>query len=194
MQALQSNSVVQHAFADPQQWKQQIRQLAQSGSDSYDKCIELVCRNVPEALRHEVLLDVGISDAHVQLLAWSRFQSLEKGDTLLSLSNSQRIALFSQDPTRVDFLMDEARKHIERSLPISRITQAWAKSKIAIQTSQITELANENRKRLGYKTSRELLAENQNTIKDLETQVARLERVLVAQEKELAMYRPQVAA
>ena len=90
--------------------------------------------------------------------------------------------------------MDEARKHIERSLPISRITQAWAKSKIAIQTSQITELANENRKRLGYKTSRELLAENQNTIKDLETQVARLERVLVAQEKELAMYRPQVAA
>lgn len=194
MKALQSNYVVENVVTHPQQWKQQIEQLAQSGSDSYDKCIELVCRNVPEALRIEFLLEVGISDAPLQLMAWARFQELDKGDPLLTLSNSQRIALFSQDALRVNFLMDEARKHIDQSLPISRITQAWAKSRVAAQNAQISELANENRKRLGYKSSRELLAENQDRIKDLESQVARLERVLVAQEKELAMYRPEVAA
>tara|TARA_Y100000289_G_scaffold31047_1_gene30735 strand:+ start:8222 stop:8788 length:567 start_codon:yes stop_codon:yes gene_type:complete len=186
MQALQAERRIQH----PQQIKEQIRQLAQAGSESYDQCIELVCRNVPEALRVEALLEAGISDASLQLLAWAEWQQLKKGDPLLSLTNSQRLALFSQDPTRVHFLMSEARDHIARSLPISRITVAWAKSKVAHQNAKISELASENRKKLGYKTSRELLAENQERIKDLESQVARLERVLVSQEKELAMYRP----
>lgn len=190
MQALQVERRIQH----PQQIKEQIRQLAQAGSESYDQCIELVCRNVPEALRIEALLDAGMSDAPLQLMAWAKFQKLETGDPLLKLSNSQRLALFSDDATRVDFLMGEARSHIEKSLPISRITKAWAKSKIAHQNAQISELANENRKKLGYKTSRELLAENQQRIKDLESQVSRLERVLISQEKELAMYRPEVAA
>lgn len=178
----------------PDTWKQEIRELARGGSDSYDQAIELVCRNVPEALRAEYLLDAGISDAAEQLLAWAKFQQLEATDPLKQLSNSQRLALFSQDPSKVGLLMQEARIHIQDGLPISRITKAWAKSKITIHNAQITDLAESNRKRLGYKSGKELLAENQTRIKDLEAQVARLERVLVAQEKELSIYRGEAAA
>lgn len=178
----------------PDTWKQEIRNLARAGSDSYDQAIALVCRNVPEALRVEYLQEAGIADAAVQLMAWARFQQLDETDPLKQLSNSQRLALFSQDPSRVDLLMREARIHIDQKLPLSRITEAWAKSKIAIHKAQINDLAESNRKRLGYKSGKELLAENQTRIKELEAQVARLERVLVAQEKELSMYRSEVAA
>ena len=175
-------------------WKQRGQELAKLGSSSYDQCIELVCKSCPEDFQAEMLTQWGIADAALQLAAFKAFKELDADDSLHSLSNSQRLALFSQDPSNCSFLMDEARSWLDDGKPASRITTNWAKSQIVAKNKILNQFASAAKRRSGYKSTSQLLAETEQQLREAETELKKTHVIIAAQAAELDQLRSQLTS
>lgn len=169
----------------PQAWRVQGQQLALSGSESYDQAIEIACRNAPEAFRAEVLQEWGIADAVLQIRAYAAMQQLEHDDPIRKLSNSQRLALFSQGELSAPFLFQMAREHLNNGRPPGRLTPAWAASQVTRAKADTKQLSENCRRRQGYRTKDEMLADAERENRSLIEQLRQAEQIILAMEAEI---------
>lgn len=173
-------------------WQKVGQEIARKGSQAYDDCILLACQKAPEAFRAEILQSWGIADAALQIVAFAAMQQLEHDDPIRSLSNGQRMALFSQGEIEAPFLFERARELLADGRPASRITSAWANSLVQTKRVEVRHLSGLARRRVGYKSPTEALAEAESTIENLEQELKdkrqQLEdamQIIVAQEAKI---------
>lgn len=164
---------------NPSNWQSTGQSLAAKGSDAYDECIDLVCRNCDRPFRSAQLEAWGIANGALQIEAWALFSNLSPDNPLLSLSNSQRLALFSQGSNWSDPLAEAAREHLETGGTPSRITDSWAAVMVKGIKTTITGLRTDANIRAGHRTMGERLAiveaERQKAVAELEKMRALVE-------------------
>ncbi len=185
---------------NPSNWQSMGQNLAAKGSEAYDECIDLVCRNCDRPFRSAQLEAWGIANGALQIEAWALFSNLSPDSPLLRLSNSQRLALFSQGANWSDQLAEVAREHLEAGGTPSRITDNWAAVMVKGMKATITGLRTDANIRAGHRTMGERLAiieaERQKALAEVEKLKALVE-ALANENEALRAGRPlglQVAA
>lgn len=161
-------------------WRQAGHEIAKKGSQAYDDCILLACQRAEEPFRVEVLQSWGIADAAIQIEAYAAMQQLDLDDPIRGLSNSQRIALFSQGSAEAPFLFKQARKLLKEGLPAQRITSAWAQSTCYNRRTELRYLQETARRQHGYKSSSQIMSEMQVKINSLEQELKEREMAIVS--------------